>query len=63
VVEGTPAFNADVLAGDILLQIADDRVAPQNYQGLISKYQGQRVVLRLERAGREIVKDVTLNRE
>lgn len=61
VVEGSPAFDAEVLPGDILLQIGEDRVSSvDHFSQLLEKYQGRTVELRLDRGGREVKKTVTL---
>jgi S1-C subfamily serine protease len=63
VIQNTPAFNADILPGDILLQINDDRVYSQeNYSELVQKYAGSRVRIRLDRAGRIVQKELTVLR-
>lgn len=63
VVEGSPAFNAEVLPGDILLQVGDDRVSsPEQFTQLLNKYEGQRTTLRLDRGGQSVEKSVTLAR-
>lgn len=55
VVEGSPAFNADVLSGDLLLLFGDDRVrSPEHFIELLNKYQGKRTTLGIERGGRRL---------
>ena len=61
VVEGSPAFHAELLAGDILLCMGDDRVSsPDHYAQLLAKYQGKQVDLLLDRIGRTYSRSVTL---
>ena len=63
VVEGTPAFGADVLPGDVLLQMGDDRVqSREHYSQLVDRYKGQHITLRLDRGGHQVLKEVTLSR-
>lgn len=63
VVEGSPAFDADVLPGDILLAIQGTRVASvERFQELLRGRDGLPTELTLYRAGREITKTVTLLR-
>jgi hypothetical protein len=60
--DGTPAFSADVLAGDILVAINGERVASQEmYGALLDRYAGQTVELTLLRQGASVSKSVKLN--
>jgi hypothetical protein len=57
VVEGSPAYAADVLSGDVLLAIADDRVdSIDRFYALIDKHQGTTVQLVLDRKGLRVEK-------
>lgn len=61
VVENSPAFDADILPGDIVLALGGERVrSPEHYGELLTKYEGQRVEISLSRSGRELTKSVTL---
>ena len=61
VVEGSPAYLADVLPGDLLLAIGSDPMESVDGLGsLLNKYQGQTVALTLERSGKQIEKQVTI---
>ena len=63
VVEGTPAFAVDVLPGDIVLQMGDERVQSVEHFGqLVGRHRGQRVTLQLDRSGHQVIKEVTLSR-
>ena len=62
VVDGTPAFNADVLVGDVFTTI--DGVQISNYQALgelLRERSGKHVVISLMRRGQKIEKTITLN--
>lgn len=61
VVDDTPAFNADILPGDVLLRIADEPIGnPDTFSNLTQRYVGQTVEIELERGGARIVKKITL---
>jgi S1-C subfamily serine protease len=61
VVEGSPAFDADILPGDILLQIGSDRVrSVEHFSELIDRYEGRTVDLVLDRHGRDVRKSVRI---
>lgn len=61
VVEGSPAFDADILPGDILLAIQGERVASvERFQQLIRVRDGLPTEFTLHRGGRVITKTVTL---
>ena len=61
VVEASPAFNAEILPNDILLQMGSDRVSsPEGFVELIEKYQGQSVTLLLNRSGRDLSKTLVI---
>jgi hypothetical protein len=60
--DGTPAFNADVLAGDILMAINGERVSNQEaYGALLDRFAGQTVELTLVRQGASVMKSIRLN--
>lgn len=62
VVDNTPAFNADVLPGDIILSIDDSPVLnPDWFSEQISNKSGKEISLKLYRNGKVIYKNVALN--
>jgi hypothetical protein len=61
VTEGTPAFAADVLPGDVLLAIGDDPVqSVESFYQLLDKYQGQSPVLKIARDGQRMEKRIEI---
>lgn len=61
VIEGSPAFLANVFPGDILLSIGNDPVySGDDYTKLLNKYEGQSVSIKLDRDGETIEKIVTI---
>jgi hypothetical protein len=61
VVEGTPAFDADILPGDVLLSFGGGTVqSVEHYQELLRGFQGNSVELVLDRDGRSITKTVAV---
>lgn len=61
VVEGTSAFEKDVLPDDVVLAIAGESVqSPQQYGALLNKYEGQTVTFRIDRAGTSIEKEILI---
>jgi hypothetical protein len=61
VVEGTPAFLADVLPGDILLAVGKDTIkSGEHYRQLLDKYQGQAPVFKFDRDGKPIEKKIEI---
>jgi len=62
VMEGSPAFRADILPGDILLSLGEDRVqSMENYYQLLDKYEGRTVALQLDREGKSIQKQIEIH--
>jgi len=62
VVDGSPAFIADILPDDILTSINGIPIAnASELQGLILKYRGNSVVFGVSRNGRDMVVPVQLN--
>lgn len=62
VVDGTPAFNADLLVGDIVTTIDSAAISNANELGdLLAQRKGRRISLVLMRGGRRIEKYVQLN--
>jgi len=61
IVDGSPAYNFDVLVGDIVLAVNGERVSgAQRMLDLIQQYAGQNVNLTLVRDGKEISKTVSI---
>ena len=61
VVQGSPAFDADVFAGDILLAVGDEKVvAPQSFSQMLEGHAGQTVVFHFYRDGRPIDKSIAV---
>jgi len=62
VVDGSPAFNADLLVGDVVLSI--DGIAVVNTQGFYSQLgerRGKQIALQLRRRGQTLEKNIVLN--
>jgi len=61
VVDGSPAFLADVLPGDVLLAMGNDTVqSPESYIKLLDKYEGQTILFRLDRDGKPLEKQIAI---
>jgi len=59
--EGSSAFQADVLPGDIVLAVGGDAVqSMDNYYQLLNKYEGQSVPFRIDRDGKSIEKQIEI---
>jgi membrane-associated protease RseP (regulator of RpoE activity) len=57
IVDGSPAFNADIFPGDVLVAMGSEKVqSPDQYTQLLNKYEGQSVTFRLDRDGQVIEK-------
>jgi hypothetical protein len=57
VVDGSPAFVADIFPGDILLSVNSDRIqSPDQYIQLVNQYEGQTATFHLNRDGQAIEK-------
>jgi S1-C subfamily serine protease len=62
VIQDSPAFKANILEGDIIIQIADKPVTTaQDFVADLSAYAGQKVPIKLIRNGQTIDIDVQLN--
>jgi len=62
VIEGSPAYLSDILPGDCILWINQERVvSPERFLSLIKQFEGQKISLKINRAGKEIVKNITLS--
>lgn len=63
VVDDTPAFDADILVGDIILQLGDDRPrSEEHFSELVDKYQGTSTQVLLDRRGERLTKSVAIRR-
>jgi len=61
VVEGSPAFNANVLPGDVLLAIGTNRIQfVEQYLQLLNEYQGSTVPFTFDRNGTLIEKRILI---
>ncbi len=61
VVDGSPAFRANILPGDVVLTIAGEDVdSVRGYIHLLQKYVGQSVVFRIDRGGKTIEKKILI---
>ena len=62
VIEGTPAYTADIFKGDLILKLGEDRVqSTDQFSSLAAKYRGQLVTVTIYREGKLIEKQVQLN--
>lgn len=63
VIEGTPAFDADILPGDFILEINGERASTvERFEELVRGREGLPTEIRLQREGATIVKTVAINR-
>jgi membrane-associated protease RseP (regulator of RpoE activity) len=61
VIEGSQAFKADILPGDVVLAVGNDKIQSlEDYIRLIDKYEGQTVVFRLDRDGKSLEKQIEI---
>lgn len=64
VVKGSPAFQADILRGDVIRKIGDiEMYDGETCKKTISGYAGQKVNVVILREGKEIVKEIQFNKE
>ena len=62
VIKGSPAFQADILRGDVLRRIGGiDLYGFETLQETVKKYQGQTVSVEIYRDGKKIEKKIKLN--
>jgi S1-C subfamily serine protease len=62
VIQGSPAFKANILDGDIIIQIADQPVSDhQELSDYYVAHAGQKVTMKLIRNGQTLDVDVQLN--
>lgn len=60
-IEGSPAYNADILINDIVLSIEGEKVSsPDNFVALIESLQGKTVSFKLDRDGETLTKEITI---
>lgn len=63
VIENTGAFEADILAGDIVTKFNEITIkSVDHYYELLSSYEGSEVALTIDRDGNELVKNVRFNK-
>ena len=61
VIEGSPAFERDILPGDVLLAIENDQVqSVESYIRILNKYEGQTVVFHLDRDDKPLEKQIEI---
>ena len=62
VIGGTPAYDADIWEGDVLLEVQGERiVGEEGWNALLGRYQGQEVTVTLWREGETFAYPVRLN--
>lgn len=61
VVNDSPAFNADVLAGDVIVTVNGERVSTELLRARLDASHGKTVMLGIHRASGDVEKRVTLN--
>lgn len=63
VVEGSSAFDADVLPGDIIITVGNDKVqTTDHFQKLLDMYEGQKPVFKIVRDNQLIEKQIEVRR-
>jgi hypothetical protein len=63
VINGSPAFNADILKGDLLMSLAGEEiVTPDQFFDIVNRHAGQAVELGLIRDGKSMTVQLRLNR-
>jgi C-terminal processing protease CtpA/Prc len=61
VVKDSPAYEADILEGDVLLSLQNEAIRdPDQFFSLVDKYAGQTVSVLVYRSGQDLSKDVTI---
>jgi C-terminal processing protease CtpA/Prc len=64
VVNGSPAFNADILKGDLLMSLAGEEIImPDQFFDIVNRHAGQAVELGLIRDGKSMTVQLRLNRD
>lgn len=63
VTEGTTAFQADILPGDVILAVGGDSIqSDTHYIQLLDKFEGQTVSFKLDRDGKRIEKQIEIRK-
>jgi membrane-associated protease RseP (regulator of RpoE activity) len=61
VIEGSPAFKSDILPGDVLMAIGNDRVqSVESYIRILNKYEGRTAAFHLDRDGKPLEKQIEI---
>lgn len=60
VVNDSPAFFADVLPGDIILEVAGEPVSENTYYEALKRYEGRRVTFQIDRDGKRLDKEIEI---
>ncbi|HEY5039206.1 MAG TPA: PDZ domain-containing protein [bacterium] len=64
VIRDSPAYNADVLKGDALMNLAGEEIrTPDQFFDIVTRHAGQKAALDLVRDGRDMTVQLTLNRD
>lgn len=64
VVKGTPAYDADLLGGDVLRSLNNEEITdPDQFFALVKKYEGQKVSVAVYRSGQNLTKEVFIKTE
>ncbi|MHB8474306.1 MAG: PDZ domain-containing protein [Gammaproteobacteria bacterium] len=59
VMDGSPAFRADILPGDVVLTVNNESVdSVEGYSQLLTKYEGQTVPFRIDRNGKKFNRQI-----
>jgi len=63
VIKGSPAFQADILRGDVITEIGNIKINDnETYSKTLGEYIGQKVNIVIIRDGKEIEKEIQLNK-
>ena len=64
VVKNSPAYEADLLQGDVLRSLGNEEISdPDQFFALVKKYEGQRVPVLIYRSGQDLTKEVSIGTE
>jgi membrane-associated protease RseP (regulator of RpoE activity) len=61
VIKQSPAYQADIINGDILKKINNNDIDMSNYQSILRENAGKKVTISIIRNGKEITKEILLN--